>query len=299
MTPPGDAQGGPVMATTTPVALPPAAGPGAGASPRRRVGSLRARRRRRAVLRLLVLLPLGIFFVLPLVAMLQFSLGSTTGHRSVAAWTAITQDPELFHAILTSLTLAGLTVVGMLVLLVPTLTWVRLRLPRLRRVVEFLCLLPLTIPAIVLVVGIAPIYAWVTYFFGDTPLTLAFAYVVLVLPYAYRAIDAGLGAVDLRTLAEAARSLGASWPTVLARVVVPNIRGALVGASFLSVALVLGEFTIASLLNYENLQVTINLLGKRDAEVSVAVSLASILFAFVLLLALSYIGRRRGPGARR
>jgi putative spermidine/putrescine transport system permease protein len=76
-------------------------------------------------------------------------------------------------------------------------------------------------------------------------------------------------------------------------VVVPNIRGALVSASFLSVALVLGEFTIASLLNFNNLQVTINLLGKRDAAVSVAVSLASLAFAFVLLLALSFVGRRR------
>jgi putative spermidine/putrescine transport system permease protein len=173
-------------------------------------------------------------------------------------------------------------------------TWVRLRLPHLRRLIEFICLLPLTIPAVVLVVGIAPIYAWVTYLLGDSPLTLTFVYVVLVLPYAYRAIDNGLGAIDLRTLAEAARSLGARWPTVLARVVVPNIRGALVSASFLTVTLVLGEFTLASLLNFNNLQVTINLLGKRNAALAVAVSLAALLLAFVLLLLLSYVGRRQG-----
>ena len=58
----------------------------------------------------------------------------------------------------------------MLVLLVPTMTWVRLRLPGLRRTVEFICLLPLTIPAIVLVVGLAPVYAWVTYFLGGSSL---------------------------------------------------------------------------------------------------------------------------------
>jgi ABC-type spermidine/putrescine transport system permease subunit I len=50
------------------------------------------------------------------------------------------------------------------------------------------------------------------------------------------------------------------------RVVVPNVRSAVLSASFLSVALVLGEFTMASLLNFDNLQVAINLLGKRDAE---------------------------------
>jgi len=241
----------------------------------------------------LVLLAFGVFFLLPLFAMLEFSTRGAEG-RSFAAWRAIVQDPDLVQAITISLELAALTVVGMLLLVVPVATWVRLRLPHLRRLIEFICLLPLTIPAIVLVVGIAPIYAWVTYLLGDSPLTLTFVYVVLVLPYAYRAIDNGLGAIDLRTLAEAARSLGARWPTVLARVVVPNIRGALVSASFLSVALVLGEFTLASLLNFNNLQVSINLLGKRNAAVSVAVSLAALLLAFVLLLVLSYVGRRQG-----
>jgi putative spermidine/putrescine transport system permease protein len=159
--------------------------------------------------------------------------------------------------------------------------------------VEFLCLLPLAIPAIVLVVGMAPLYAWVNYFLGDSPLTLTFAYTILVLPFAYRAIDAGLAAIDLKTLAEAARSLGASWFTVLWKVVVPNIRVALIGASLLSVALVLGEFTIASLLNFDTLQVQVNLLGKRNAGVSIAVSLLCLLFAFVLLFALSYVGQRR------
>ena len=180
----------------------------------------------------------------------------------------------------------------MLVLLVPTVIWVRLRLPALRRLVEFICLLPLTIPAIVLVVGLAPVYAWVTYFLGGSSLTLTFAYTILVLPYAYRAIDAGLSAIDVRTLSEAARSLGASWATVMWRVVLPNIRSAVLSAAFLTVALVLGEFTIASLLNRSNLQVGINLLGKSSATMSVAVSLAALVLAFVLLLLLSLFGGR-------
>src|ERR1019366_486475 len=93
-------------------------------------------------------------------------------------------------------------------------------------------------------------------------------YVVLVLPYAYRALDAGLSAIDVKTLAEAARSLGAGWPTVMWRIILPNIRTAVLSASFLSVALVLGEFTIANLFSRENLQVAINQLGKRDASVA-------------------------------
>jgi putative spermidine/putrescine transport system permease protein len=218
--------------------------------------------------------------------MADFSTRQPGGARTLAPWEAITTYPDLVSGIITSLELSVLSVLGVLVLLVPTMVWVHLRLPLLRRPLELLCLLPLTIPAIVLVVGMAPIYAWVTYLFGDSPLTLTFVYVVLVLPYAYRAIDASLRSVDVTTLAEAARTLGASWPRTIVGVLVPNIRVGIAAAAVISIALVLGEFTIASLLNFETLQVVINLLGKRDAQVSVAVSLAALLFAFVLLVAL-------------
>jgi putative spermidine/putrescine transport system permease protein len=156
--------------------------------------------------------------------------------------------------------------------------------------VEFICLLPLTVPAIVLVVGLTPIYAWVYYLLGSSTLWLSLAYVVLVLPYAYRSLDAGLRAIDVHTLSEAARSLGASWFTVMRRIVLPNLRSAVLSASFLSVALVLGEFTIASLFSKKNLQVAMYELGKSDAKISVAVGLLSLVFAFGVLFAMSFVG---------
>jgi putative spermidine/putrescine transport system permease protein len=257
------------------------------------------RARRQRVFRWVVLIVLGVFFLLPLAAMLEFTTRDGSGTwRLLVDWPRLSATyPDLATGILASLGQAALTVLLMLVLLVPTTIWVRLRLPRLRRLVEFICLLPLTIPAIVLVVGLAPVYAWVNYFLGGSSLTLTFAYTILVLPYAYRAIDAGLSAIDVGTLAEAARSLGAGWATVMWRVVLPNIRSAVLSAAFLTVALVLGEFTIASLLNRDNLQVTINLLGKSSATMSVAVSFASLVLAFVLLLLLSLFGNRRRRSA--
>jgi putative spermidine/putrescine transport system permease protein len=257
------------------------------------------RARRQRVFRWVVLIVLGVFFLLPLAAMLEFTTRDGAGTwRLLVDWPQLSATyPDLATGIVASLGQAALTALLMLVLLVPTTIWVRLRLPRLRRLVEFICLLPLTIPAIVLVVGLAPVYAWVNYFLGGSSLTLTFAYTILVLPYAYRAIDAGLSAIDVGTLAEAARSLGASWPTVMWRVVLPNIRSAVLSAAFLTVALVLGEFTIASLLNRDNLQVAINLLGKSSATMSVAVSLASLVLAFVLLLLLSLFGARRRRSA--
>lgn len=259
------------------------------------MAGVRARRaRRQTAFRWTVVTVLAIFFLLPMVAMVEFTTRDSETWPLLVDWPRLSETyPDLAEGIVQSLGQALLTALLMLVLLVPTAIWVRLRLPGLRSLVEFICLLPLTIPAIVLVVGLAPVYAWVNYFLGGSSLTLTFAYTILVLPYAYRAIDAGLSAIDVRTLAEAARGLGAGWFTVMGRVVLPNIRSAVLSAAFLTVALVLGEFTIASLLNRTNLQVAINLLGKSSATMSVAVSLAALILAFVLLLLLSLVGDRR------
>jgi putative spermidine/putrescine transport system permease protein len=60
------------------------------------------------------------------------------------------------------------------------------------------------------------------------------------------------------------------------------------------VALVLGEYTIAQNLLYNNvLQVAIAQLGRANAGVSIAVAVAALLFAFILLLVLSFAGRAR------
>ena len=247
------------------------------------------------VLRVVVLLAFAAYFLMPLLAMLDFSTrarGGDTG-RTWEAWSNLVDDEDLRAAIATSLLLALCTVALMVLLLVPTMVWVRLRVPRARRLVEFLCLLPLTIPALVLVVGITNVYAWVTYLLGDSALTLSFAYVVLVLPYSYRSIDSSLSGLDVTTLAEAAHSLGAGWTTVVVRIVLPNIVPGVLSAAFVSVALVLGEFTFASLLRYDTMPVALAAIYKLDAATSVAGSLASIILVSVLLLALSGLSRDR------
>src|SRR6266851_4371436 len=256
----------------------------------------RSRRQRLQAFRVIIFVAAGVFFLTPLYSMFEFSTrgNGDNAARTLTYWRQIFDYPDLVAAITASLQLAAITAAAMLVLLVPTMVWVRLRLPRISRIVEFICLLPLTIPAIVLVVGLFPMYLWMGTNFSDNILTLSFAYVILVLPYSYRALDAGLAAIDVKTLSEAARSLGASWFTVMWRVIVPNISSAILNASFLSVALVLGEYTIAQNLLYNNLQVEIAQLGRANAGVSIAVAVASLLFAFVLLVLLSFFNRGRG-----
>jgi putative spermidine/putrescine transport system permease protein len=255
-------------------------------------GVQRTRQIKLQVFRIVIFAAAAAFFLVPIAAMLEFSTRGIHNERTLEYWKSIVTYPDMIAAIVASLQLALITSVAMLVLLVPTMVWVRLKLPRLSRIVEFVCLLPLTIPAIVLVTGLFPIYNWVANNISDSILTLAFAYVVLVLPYCYRALDAGLGAIDVKTLSEAARSLGASWLDVMWRVIAPNISNAILNAALLSVALVLGEFTVANVLLYSNLQVELVHLGRANAGVSIAVAVASLLFAFVLLVILAFVGNR-------
>lgn len=257
----------------------------------------RSRRIKLRLFRATVLLVMGAFFLLPIYAMFEFSTrgNGINAPRTLEAWAAIGTTPDLVTAITVSLQLAAITSVAMLALLLPTMVWVRLRLPGLSRAIEFICLLPLTVPAIALVVGLRPIYVWININVTDSILALAFAYLILVLPYAYRSLDAGLSTIDLKTLSEAARSLGAGWGTVMWRVVVPNMTSAILNACLLSVALVLGEYTVANILRFENLQVAIAYVGLTSAGTSIAVAVASLLFAFVLLMILSFVGRRRQP----
>jgi putative spermidine/putrescine transport system permease protein len=272
------------------------------ATPAKRPPGMQAGRRRRLnVFRYVVFTIFGAFFLIPLLAMLRFSLEppNRLGGWSLSAWKQIasyqgTGIPPLPSSIEITLELAVITCAVILVLLVPTMIWVRLRVQWLARTIEFLCLLPLTIPAIVLVVGLGEIYVRIQRF-SLSALMLFWVYVILALPYAYRALAAGLTAIDVTTLSEAARSLGASWFTVIVRVIAPNMRAAILNAIVLTTSLVLGEFTIAYLLLYTNLQVELYSISRNTPNASVlfSTSIAALAFTFLLLLIVSYAGRRR------
>ncbi|WP_246150273.1 ABC transporter permease [Agromyces intestinalis] len=241
-------------------------------------------------------------FSIPIIAMIEFTLRDRDGGHSFVHWTGLF-DPAnapkyqpIWQGLTNSLILAVVTIAIVLLLLAPTMILVTLRFPRLSRPLEFIALLPISIPAIVLVVGLAPVYLVIGRTFGTGIWSLAFAYGITVLPYAYRAIQASIDATDVRTLAEAARSLGASWSDVLFRVLAPNLRAGLLAASLISVAVVLGEYTIASLLARQNLQTALVVVGKQDAYVAVVFSLLALAFAFALLLV---IGRASTPTARK
>ncbi|MFS0911871.1 ABC transporter permease [Microbacterium sp. 179-I 3D2 NHS] len=242
----------------------------------------------------------GLFFAIPLVSTFLFTLRDTRGGMSLERWAALF-DPAASAAIRpiwtglgNSLVLAVVTVAIVLLLLAPTMILVDLRFPKLRAALEFAVLLPISIPAIVLVVGLAPIYLQIGRGLGTGTWTLAFAYGITVLPFAFRSIQASIDAADLRTLSEAARSLGAGWPTVVLRVLAPNIRQGLLAASLISIAVVLGEFTIASLLNRQVFQTAMVVVQKQDPYAPASFTLLALLLVFLLLLLIGRVARGTG-----
>src|SRR5258706_8241711 len=187
----------------------------------------------------------ALYFLVPLMCTCEFSLLMLRGEYGCDPYRIVLADPQFQATFLYSTVLALATIVVGVLLVVPTAYWIQLRLPRLRPVVEFITLLPLVIPAIVLVFGYIRMFNSssilpMTSNEWSTNVLLMFSYVTLALPYMYRAVDTGLRAIDVRTLTEAAESLGASWPTIMFKVIFPNVRVAVLSGAFLTFAIVIG-----------------------------------------------------------
>lgn len=224
----------------------------------------------------------ALYFLLPLIGTVEFSLRMRRGEYSLDAYRSVLSDPAFRATFGYSVAMALLTIVLGVALVVPTAYWVRLRLPRLRPVIEFITLLPLVIPAIVVVFGYIRLYntsSWLplTGTAGGTNILLLCGYATLALPYMYRAVDTGLSTLDVRSLTEAAQSLGAGWTRIIGRLILPNVLGAVMSGAFLSFAIVIGEFTMAALLNRPAFGPYMQLLGANRAYEPAA--LAVIAFA--------------------
>jgi putative spermidine/putrescine transport system permease protein len=229
-----------------------------------------------------VLIVAAVYFLIPLWAALRFA--------GISAFGSVISQSGFTSSLALSVRLAVITTVITLVLMLPTAVYIHLRLPRLRRLMEGITLLPIVIPPVVLIVGVLAIAPG---FLKSTSLLLALMYVILAMPFAYRAIDAGLRALDLKTIVEAANSLGAGWVATLWRVLLPNLRTALLSATVLTVALVLGEFTMASLDLYQTFPVWIYVNSQTSGQVSVAASLLALFVTWIFLLAITVLGTRQ------
>jgi putative spermidine/putrescine transport system permease protein len=244
-------------------------------APRRRRGSFPA-------WRWVILLIAGVYFLLPLYAALRFA--GLSGFKDVFT------TPGFVPSLWLSIRLAIVTWLITMVIMIPTTVYVHLRMPRVRRLMESITILPIVIPPVVLIIGvlqIAPLSL------RATAWMLSLEYVILAMPFAYRAIDAGLRSIDVKTLTEASNNLGAGWLTTLWRVILPNMRTAVLSATVLVVALVLGEFTMASLDLQQTFPVWIVLFDQENAQISVAASIFALVVTWLFLMLIVVVATRQ------
>lgn len=235
------------------------------------------------------------YFIVPFYAAMEFSLQKITGGFSLQPLSQIAEAPGFLSALWLSTEIAVETMIVVMLLMVPTVIYVHLRMPRFRRFMEVVTILPIVIPPIVLIIGVleaAPL--WIK----ASPWLLTVEYVVLAMPYVYRSLDSGLGALDLKTLVEASRSLGSGWVSTIWRVLVPNLRAALISASVLTLALVFGEFTMASLDGWTTIPVWIYLDPSINPRIDTLVAMIALLATCLVLTLIVSLDRSQSRKRR-
>jgi putative spermidine/putrescine transport system permease protein len=242
------------------------------------------------------------FFVVPLIATFHFSLKMTRGELGFAAYRSVFNSAAFLATITYSTVVSLIAIVIGAVIIVPTAYWVRLKVPRLRPVVEFISLLPLIVPPVVLVFGYIRLFgsnSWLPLTTSSlgTDTLLVLGYVVLSMPYMFRAVDNGMAVIDIATLTEAAESLGATRLRTIAWVIFPNVRAAIISGAFLTFSISLGEFVLASLLNRPAFGPYLVQLGQDRAYEPAALAIMSFGFTWACM-ALMQVFAIRKPGQR-
>jgi putative spermidine/putrescine transport system permease protein len=248
-----------------------------------------ARPRRRGsfpVWRWVIMVIAAVYFLLPLYAALRFA--------GLHAFGSVFTQSGFGSSLWLSVKLAVVTWAITMLLMIPTTVYVHLRLPQLRRLLETITILPIVIPPVVLIIGVLQVMPLAL---RSSVWLLAIEYVVLAMPFAYRALDAGLRSIDVKTLTEASGSLGAGPFTTLWRVLLPNLRTALLSSTILIVALVLGEFTMASLDLQQTFPVWIVLFDQENAQISVAASIFALVVTWLFLMLITVVATRQSRRA--
>lgn len=236
------------------------------------------------------------YFIVPLIATFEFSLRMRRGEYSFDAYASVFSDPQFAASFGYSIVIGLFTIVVGILVVVPAVYFVRLRMPWLRPFMEFVTLLPLVIPALVLVYGYIRLYGSSSFlpFTGSvlgTDVLLTCAYVTLALPFMYRAVDNGMRTIDIGTLTEAAQIAGANQLQIIGRIILPNILVAILSGGFLTFAIVIGEFTIASLLNRPAFGPYLVGIGTNRAYEPAALAIISFIITWGAMGMINVLGR--------
>lgn len=249
-----------------------------------------------------VIIVVGAFFIVPMLAMTRFAMQrvpmSLLGRKTILSrWTIrglmnTISDDKFQPAFLLSVRLGVVTVLVVLALLLPTVLWLHLRAVQWKMVAEVVSLLAYVVPPIALVVGVSGAYRDTVPWIVSSNYGLVPLYVILCLPFAYRTLDVGFAALDLHTLVNASRSLGASWQQTFRKVLIPNLWTAILTTSFLAFAVVMGEFAISSLLLKRTLPTYMVEAQGREPQGAMGVALLLLVLTTVLFMVLGRVQKK-------
>lgn len=249
-----------------------------------------------------------LFLFLPLAATLLFSI--STEWQSTVLPRGLTGEwyPELFtserfltalqHSVLISILSVGVT----LVVMIPTVFIVSMYYPKWERLLQFIVLLPFSIPGVVLAIGVMHAYSSGPFAISGTIWILLGVYFVLILPFVYQSISNSLQAINATDLVEAADMLGASRTQSFIRVIIPNIMPGILVASLLSFAIIFAEFVLVNILvggTFETIQVYLLQMMQINGHLSSATIVVFYTVVFAISFLVLKIGKRKpGPAAR-
>jgi putative spermidine/putrescine transport system permease protein len=236
-----------------------------------------------------------LYFFVPLYGTLDFSLRMQKGRLSLLAYQVVLSDPQFLASFRYSATMGLITIVVSVLIFLPTVYWIYLKLPQARPIVEIITILPFIIPVIVFAFGLIrtfsgpPFQLTVTPFKTDILITAG--YVIISMPYMYRAIDVGMRSIDVRGLTEAAQSLGSNWFQVLFHVIFPNLRVAVLSGALICFATVIGELILGDFLVRPALGPYMVQVGRDTAYQPAAMAMLSWGLTWICLGLIQLVGR--------
>jgi putative spermidine/putrescine transport system permease protein len=153
------------------------------------------------------------------------------------------------------------------------------------RAIEELLVMPVAVPGLATALALIVTYGgWGE--FRRSWVFILVGHVLFTLPFMVRSVLAVLASIDLRTLEEGARSLGASFTQRFFGIVLPNARAGILAGALMVVTLSLGEFNMTLLL-HTPLTPTLPV-GLADAYASLRLEVGSAytLIFFVIIIPL-------------
>jgi putative spermidine/putrescine transport system permease protein len=257
----------------------------------------------KALWRHLVLSLFIIFMIVPLLATLVFSV-SIRWDRSLWPegftlnwWHAVTSNQNFLLTLKNTFLVSLSTMFGLLLLVTPTVFWMRLRVPKAKPIVEIITSFSFGVPGVILALALIRFYAQIPLPIINRPAILVAACMVLSLPFMYRPVVNAMDAIDFRVLTEAAQSMGASIWVILSRVIIPNIMPGIISGCLLVFSTVFAEFTLTNLLvgtRFKTFPIYLVEFTRQDGRQASALAVISFLVAWAASLIIIWATSKGG-----